>query len=275
MKNNIKSFFSGVVFTLVFCIAVLPIFADTRSISVFYNNIRMTLNGRIIETDQEPFILNGRTFVPIRFVAEAFNKEVKYNETTDTVEITDKVAVTGTKTQPNVPTVTASIPVTTPIPTTAPDMFGNNPPIPAATPAPTSFPYVNEYGITVTTSTTRVYEPSTYVWYTYFDNPDVCVTFDGTRYIELIYLDYMFASKYRLLYDEKKNCANVSYLHHDATMGALYEVLKDNIPCITKETQWGMKHYVELDYYKYNIMPLVPIAENATILHSACGYENY
>jgi hypothetical protein len=33
----------------------------------------------------------NRTFVPIRFVAEALGMDVKYNEITDTVEITDKI----------------------------------------------------------------------------------------------------------------------------------------------------------------------------------------
>jgi hypothetical protein len=64
-------------------------FAKTESIEVFYNNLKLKINGEIVESDQEPFILNGRTFVPLRTVAESLGKQVLYNESTSEILIDD------------------------------------------------------------------------------------------------------------------------------------------------------------------------------------------
>jgi hypothetical protein len=69
---------------------------SSKSIQVLYRNIKIAINGKTIATDSEPFVYNSRTYVPVRFVAEAFGKEVRYNETTDTVEITDTAAAQAT-----------------------------------------------------------------------------------------------------------------------------------------------------------------------------------
>jgi hypothetical protein len=47
----------------------------------------MMKNGQSYELDSEPFILNSRTMVPIRAIAEAFGAEVKWFNKTQTVEI--------------------------------------------------------------------------------------------------------------------------------------------------------------------------------------------
>lgn len=44
-----------------------------------------------IELDVEPFIKDGRTFVPLRFIAECFNKNVVYNSKNHTVHIDDLI----------------------------------------------------------------------------------------------------------------------------------------------------------------------------------------
>lgn len=81
------------------------VFADTtKSIQVLYRNIKIAINGKTIATDSEPFVYNNRTYIPVRFVAEAFGKEVKYNDTTDTVEITDKI----TPENPGTPTTSTN-----------------------------------------------------------------------------------------------------------------------------------------------------------------------
>jgi hypothetical protein len=75
-----------------FLFSIVPIYAATlTAINVTYNNIKISVNGTILETDVEPFVFMNRTFVPARFIAEALGKDIKYNEITDTVEITDKV----------------------------------------------------------------------------------------------------------------------------------------------------------------------------------------
>jgi hypothetical protein len=71
---------------------IVPMYAATlQQISVTYNDIKMSINGIILTPDVEPFVYQNRTFVPVRFIAEAFDKDIKYNEITDTVEITDKI----------------------------------------------------------------------------------------------------------------------------------------------------------------------------------------
>ncbi len=50
--------------------------------------VRILVNGREIATDVPPVIVNGRTFVPARFVSEALGAEVGWDEKTRTVTIT-------------------------------------------------------------------------------------------------------------------------------------------------------------------------------------------
>lgn len=92
MKKFVLGFIMGA-----FLFSVLPIYAATQqAITVNYNNIKLSVRGTIVPTDTEPFIYDNRTFVPIRFVAESLGMDVKYNEITDTVEITDKATPTPT-----------------------------------------------------------------------------------------------------------------------------------------------------------------------------------
>ena len=83
-----KRFISG--FLLGALIFALPVFAQNSSVlEVFYNNIKLKVYGQTINTEgNEPFIVNGRTYVPARYVAEAMGGVVKWNETENVVEIT-------------------------------------------------------------------------------------------------------------------------------------------------------------------------------------------
>jgi len=51
------------------------------------STIRLIVNGKDIATDVPPFIQNSRTFVPIRFVAEALGYPVSYDGNTKTVYV--------------------------------------------------------------------------------------------------------------------------------------------------------------------------------------------
>ena len=55
--------------------------------------ITMTLNGKILTSDVSPFIYNGRTMVPVRFISEAFGANVDWNADEWLVTIT---AASGT-----------------------------------------------------------------------------------------------------------------------------------------------------------------------------------
>ncbi len=81
----------------------LPVFAfnGTKQIEAIYKEIIITLDGKEVEMDVEPFQYDGRTFVPVRFVSEALGAEVNWKAETNTVEI---VSASPTP----IPTVTSS-----------------------------------------------------------------------------------------------------------------------------------------------------------------------
>ncbi len=61
-----------------------------QEITVSYNDIKVTVNGEKITTNSEPFIYKGTTYLPVRDVAEAVGKDVKWDNNTKTVALTDK-----------------------------------------------------------------------------------------------------------------------------------------------------------------------------------------
>ena len=50
--------------------------------------LNMTLNGKPIDSDVPPFILNDRTMVPVRFISEALGSKAEWDNETKTVTIT-------------------------------------------------------------------------------------------------------------------------------------------------------------------------------------------
>lgn len=85
-KDNLKGFVICFVMMNVISLSLLS-FATMKNISIFLNDIKIKINGKIINTDSPAFIFNGRTYVPIRFVAEELNSNVEWNKTDNTVEI--------------------------------------------------------------------------------------------------------------------------------------------------------------------------------------------
>jgi len=62
-----------------------------KTIQVTYRNISIQVNGRIVSSDQEPFIYQGRTFVPLRTIGEALGKTVEWDNGKNQVVINDVV----------------------------------------------------------------------------------------------------------------------------------------------------------------------------------------
>ncbi len=56
-------------------------------ISLTIGNTTATLNGENVECDAAPIIRNGRTMLPIRFIAEALGADVSWTEQTKTVSV--------------------------------------------------------------------------------------------------------------------------------------------------------------------------------------------
>lgn len=65
-------------------IAAVFIFAAITQAS---DNIRIFVNGKEIYSDVPPQVIGGRTMVPVRFVAEALNADVKWDQSTGAVNV--------------------------------------------------------------------------------------------------------------------------------------------------------------------------------------------
>ena len=61
-----------------------------KTITITYRNISIYINGVKKVPSNEPFIYNSSTYVPLRFVSEALDKEVKWDGTTNRIDINDK-----------------------------------------------------------------------------------------------------------------------------------------------------------------------------------------
>lgn len=114
MKNQSKGFIVGCILTLIATIGFNS-FAITQAIEVFFNDIKIKINGNLINTNNDkPFIYNGRTYIPARYIAEGLGATVKWNETENTIEIDKHMS-------PPTPNI---IPTFTPTPTVVPLING-------------------------------------------------------------------------------------------------------------------------------------------------------
>lgn len=88
LLKNFKSLFMGIIIGALIT-GSISVYAltGTKPIEVIYNNIKITLDGKVVNMDVEPFQYEGRTFVPVKFVSEALGANVKWNAETKTVEI--------------------------------------------------------------------------------------------------------------------------------------------------------------------------------------------
>jgi flagellar biosynthesis/type III secretory pathway protein FliH len=59
----------------------------TRSIKAVFSNIKIFVDGKALETSQEPFIIQGTTFVPLRDLGEAIGAQVHWDGANNTIQI--------------------------------------------------------------------------------------------------------------------------------------------------------------------------------------------
>lgn len=73
---------------------LMPISTDAavgkKNVQASYNNIKILYNGSVVPTQLEPFIVNGSTFIPLRMMADVFNKDVTWDGTTYTINVKDR-----------------------------------------------------------------------------------------------------------------------------------------------------------------------------------------
>ena len=59
----------------------------TKTAQLFYNNIRVKVDGEYRPTNVEPFMINGTVYVSLRDAAELTNNNVNWNKLDQSVEI--------------------------------------------------------------------------------------------------------------------------------------------------------------------------------------------
>lgn len=83
--------------TLVFSLCILSAAnADTGRVSenvLVYRGVSVQYNGHVLTADQQPYIINNVTYVPLRLLMNNFGKDISYDNAANKVVIKDKPAV--------------------------------------------------------------------------------------------------------------------------------------------------------------------------------------
>lgn len=93
-KEKVKGFLAGVIITLT-ASTMLTVLANPieQAINVVYDNYRIIIDGADksdVPEDSKPFIYNGRTYVPLRYIGESMGKKVLWNGDTKSIYINDE-----------------------------------------------------------------------------------------------------------------------------------------------------------------------------------------
>ena len=97
-KQRIKDISLGVLIGCMFAGSMPMAMAAVAQINlpVSYNDIKIVIDGKRLNTDNEPFISEGVTYLPVRAIAEAVGKDVSWDGETNTVYIDEKKPETET-----------------------------------------------------------------------------------------------------------------------------------------------------------------------------------
>ncbi len=92
-KERVKGFLAGVAITLT-TTTMITVFATPieQAINVVYDNYRIIIDGADksdVSEDSKPFIYNGSTYVPLRYISESMGKKVLWDGDTKSIYIND------------------------------------------------------------------------------------------------------------------------------------------------------------------------------------------
>ena len=88
MKRELLSFTCGVVSMCIIGVGAGFASGVWDTIDVLRNDISVVVNGETVTSDN--FLYNDTTYLPLRAISEALDKNVHYDETTNTAIISDK-----------------------------------------------------------------------------------------------------------------------------------------------------------------------------------------
>ena len=96
MKKRLQGLIAGVLIGAMLTSGVVFAKQASETISVIYDNIKILIDGKEYQSTDvngnvvEPFIYNGTTYLPVRAIANAFDKEVDWEAQTSTVTLGSK-----------------------------------------------------------------------------------------------------------------------------------------------------------------------------------------
>ena len=96
MKKRLQGLIAGVLIGAMLTSGIVFAKQASETINVIYDNIKILIDGKEYQpTDAngdvvEPFIYNGTTYLPVRAIANAFDKEVDWEAKTSTVTLGSK-----------------------------------------------------------------------------------------------------------------------------------------------------------------------------------------
>ena len=96
MKKRLQGLIAGMLIGAMLTSGVVFAKQATETINVIYDNIKILIDGKEYQpTDVngdavEPFIFNGTTYLPVRAIANAFDKKVDWEAQTSTVTLGSK-----------------------------------------------------------------------------------------------------------------------------------------------------------------------------------------
>ena len=90
-KEKLKGLLIGVIITAV-VMSSAPLLARVaqQTITVNFNNIQIAVDGTLIHTEYEPFIFEGRTYLPVSDLAYAMGFDTTWENATNTVHLTSR-----------------------------------------------------------------------------------------------------------------------------------------------------------------------------------------
>ena len=96
MKKRLQGLITGVLIGTMLTSAVVFAKQSSENINVIYDDIKILIDGQEYQpkdangNNVEPFIYNGTTYLPVRGIANAFDKEVDWEAQTSTVILGSK-----------------------------------------------------------------------------------------------------------------------------------------------------------------------------------------
>lgn len=95
-KVQIKSFMTGFILCAMISIGAMIVSANSQAVTkqVTYG-VGVNLNGEalVFDKDSQPFVMDGKTFLPVNTIADALNLTVDFNATSNTVILNSRKVV--------------------------------------------------------------------------------------------------------------------------------------------------------------------------------------